>query len=362
LAVLSHELRTPLTPILALASLLARDEKLPAGFKDDLEMIRRNVELEARLIDDLLDLTRITQNKLRLFRQRVNVHELIRHVIEMCEMELRAKHIRFTRQLDADQCEVLADPARLQQVLWNLLKNAIKFTPEGGSISIESEIEGDRLTIRVIDNGIGIDSQTLPKLFNAFEQGSATVTRQFGGLGLGLAISKALIDAHGGKLEARSQGIGRGATFSIELPLHSRQQSSDSSGPASSPKVTPQTLRILLVEDHSDTQQMMARLLESAGHRVQTADCVNRALNVAASAQFDLVISDLGLPDGSGLDLMHQLRTRHGICGIALSGYGMEHDVQRSRAAGFAHHLTKPITPDRLEAAICQVLGIGKVL
>jgi len=356
LAVLSHELRTPLTPILAVASILARDKDLPAGLRNDVEMIRRNVELEARLIDDLLDLTRIAQGKLRLFRQKVDVGQLIAHVIEMCEMELRAKDIRFARQMEAGGCVVDGDPARLQQVLWNLLKNAIKFTPDGGAISICSRCEAEKVILSIADSGIGIDPQLLPRLFNAFEQGSATVTRQFGGLGLGLAISKALIDAHGGKLAVHSEGTGRGATFTIELPLDSRAKAADAAACPPSIITATYPLRILLVEDHDDTQQMMVRILEGCGHQVKTADCVNRALDVAATGQFDLVISDLGLPDGSGLDLMHQLRTRHGICGIALSGYGMEIDIQRSRAAGFAHHLIKPITPDGLEAAIWQVV------
>jgi PAS domain S-box-containing protein len=357
LAVLSHELRTPLTPILAVASMLARDKNLPAGLKEDVEMIRRNVELEARLIDDLLDLTRISQAKLRLFKQKVDIGELVGHVVEMCAIELRAKHIRFSQHMVAERCDVDGDPARLQQVLWNLLKNAIKFTPEGGSIAIQSRCEDQKLILSIADSGIGIDPQLLPKLFNAFEQGSPTVTRQFGGLGLGLAISKALIDAHGGKLEAHSEGIGHGATFTIQLPLTPSSKSKDATRGPAAPMATAHPLRILLVEDHGDTQQMMVRLLEGSGHQVRTADCVNSALDVAATCQFDLVISDLGLPDGSGLDLMHQLRKRHGICGIALSGYGMEIDIQRSREAGFAHHLTKPVTPDGLEAAIWQVVG-----
>ncbi len=222
LAVLSHELRTPLTPILAVASVLARDKDLPDNLRADVEMIRRNVELEARLIDDLLDLTRISQGKLRLFRENVDLHRLLGHVIEMCASELHAKQLKLDSHTQAKHCEINGDPARLQQVLWNLIKNAIKFTPDGGSITVRSCCDAERFTLSVADTGIGLSAEILPRLFNAFEQGSPAVTRQFGGLGLGLAISKALIDAHNGSLSAASDGIGKGATFTVQLPLAQR--------------------------------------------------------------------------------------------------------------------------------------------
>jgi signal transduction histidine kinase len=217
LAMLSHELRTPLTPVLMLAETLLASGKFPAKVRSALEVIQRNVELEAKLIDDLLDLTRITHKKLELQLQTVDVHQLLRAAIEICHCDVQAKGQRLAAKLKADRHLAQADPARLQQVFWNLIKNAVKFTPSEGTIHVQSANFGDKIRIRVKDSGVGIEKSLLQKIFKPFEQGGQKVTHEYGGLGLGLAISKATIDAHGGTLSADSAGKNKGAEFTVEL-------------------------------------------------------------------------------------------------------------------------------------------------
>jgi signal transduction histidine kinase/CheY-like chemotaxis protein len=366
LATLSHELRTPLTPVLALASSLQEDEALPNRVRQALAVIRRNVELEARLIDDLLDLTRISRGKLELRREVVDVRQLLAHAIEVCcGVELASGRIRLALDLGAREHRLWADAPRLTQVLWNLLNNAVKFTPQGGEtgeIRVRSweEDDGGILAIEVADNGIGIDPELLPRIFNAFEQTDRRITRRFGGLGLGLSLSRAIVAMHGGTLEAASAGTDQGSEFTLRLPA--------GDVPASAPEPTLERpveakaaspLKLLLVEDHADTAEAMADLLRALGHEVTVARSVGSALSAAEvqEGRFDLVVSDLGLPDGSGLDLMRELSSRYRLKGIALSGYGMEEDVLRSREAGFSKHLTKPVDMQALKAAILAFAG-----
>jgi PAS domain S-box-containing protein len=359
LAALSHELRTPLAPVLATVSGLADDERLPAAVRDRLAMVRRNVELEARLIDDLLDLTRIAHGKLELHPEVTDVREILEQSLQACcADDLASGRLVLALDFGTADHRIWADPPRLTQVFWNLLKNAVKFTPAGGSIHVHSRREegpeGARLVVEIADTGIGIEPDVLPRLFQGFEQGSRAITRQFGGLGLGLAISKAIVELHGGTLSAASEGQGRGARFVVELPAGELPAvGSRAAAPPLAAAV--EALRILLVEDHADTAEAMADLLGARGHRVTLAAGVAEAL-AAAERGFDLVISDLGLPDGSGHDLMRELVRRHGWKGIALSGYGMEEDVRRSREAGFALHLTKPVNLPALEEAIRRVV------
>ncbi len=356
LAALSHELRTPLTPVLMTVASMRQDPSLPRQFQSDLGLIHRNVELEARLIDDLLDLTRITRGKLVLHQETADLHEMIEHTLHTCcGPEVLPKPMEVTWHLRARKHCTFGDPARLQQVLWNLIKNALKFTPANGRIVVETRNpSADRIEVTVTDSGIGIPPEELPRLFEAFEQGNASITRRFGGLGLGLAISKAITDLHGGALRVRSEGRGRGSAFSLELnALESPRTAGlmampEPAGPARS-------LHILLVEDHEPTREVLARLLGRAGHRVQAAADVGGALGLAEMHTFDLLVSDLGLPDATGMDLMRDVKSRYGLRGIALSGYGMEEDIAAALAAGFAIHLTKPVDWNRLEAAISEV-------
>ncbi len=348
LAVLSHELRTPLTPVLGTVSLLQNEPHLDAEILENLEMIRRNVELEARLIDDLLDLTRIARGKVELSKRRVELGRVIGQTVEVCRPELEAQRLDFSVDIGPEAPYwIEADPARIQQVFWNLLKNAIKFTPPGGCVGIRCRRENGHVLVEVNDSGEGIEPEALTRIFNAFEQGEPSITRRFGGLGLGLAISKALMDLHGGTIEAHSEGKGKGATFRLRLPLvQPAAQPISPTSPADTGPVAasaPQTFKVLLVEDHHDTAKIICRLLERKGHLVHTAVDVATALELVGQHSFDLMISDLGLPDRSGLDLMRTLRADgHQFPAIALSGYGQEEDINNSREAGFNVHVVKP--------------------
>ncbi len=354
LAALSHELRTPLTPVLLRVAALASSPALPEGIRADLRMVQRNVELEAKLIDDLLDLTRVARGKLSLHFEATDVHPLLEHVVEICSEGIAGRGVAIVLEAGAGERHVRADAGRLQQVFWNLLKNAVKFTPDGGRIRVVSaNPEPGRITVAVIDPGIGIPPEELPRLFNAFEQESSETTRAFGGLGLGLAISKALVEQHGGELAGMSAGRGHGATFTVSLATVAAPEAVAPADLAVGAAEAP-ALRLLLVEDHPTTLEVMTELLELAGHEVRAATDLSSARSLAARHTFDLVVSDLGLPDGSGYELMDELRTGYGLRGIAVSGFGMEEDVRRSRAAGFLEHLVKPIDVDKLKGAIAR--------
>jgi signal transduction histidine kinase len=365
LATLSHELRTPLTPVLAVISSLEGDARLEARVRESLAMVRRNVELEARLIDDLLDLTRISRGKLELSRRPADLCQLVEQALEICcGQDMASGRLRIVKELAAENPTVWADAPRLSQVFWNLLNNAVKFTPQGGTITVRSWFEPGEIVVQISDTGVGIRPAALGHIFNAFEQGDLSTSRRFGGLGLGLAISKAIVELHGGRLSAESEGVGRGASFTVRLPMGRGQETveavrAERHGDPRAEAGRP--LHILLAEDHVDTAEALAALLAGLGHRVTVAGTVAAALAAAQEAAgapegaVDLVISDLGLPDGSGLDLMRELSCRYRLPGIALSGYGMEEDVQKSRQAGFARHLTKPVTLDLLKDVIDQV-------
>ncbi len=354
LAVLSHELRTPLTPVLATVTSLRGADDLPADLRGLIGMIRRNVEMEARVIDDLLDLTRFGRGEVALDPEALDVHESLGDVREIARGEAEAKPIDVVLALEAAEHHVWADPARMQQVFWNLMNNAVKFTPAGGRIVVRSANPAPgTLTVEVSDTGVGIGPDMLGRIFHPFEQAEQTLRRRFGGLGLGLTISRRLVEMHGGTLVASSAGTDRGATFTVTLettpppgasPRRDGVPALDGVAPGPSA-----ALRILLVEDHEDTRRAMSRLLRMQGHDVTTADTVRAALELAARETFDLLISDIGLPDGSGLELMQRLRQ---VRGIALSGFGSEDDRRRSREAGFAHHLTKPVNFRTLEQLI----------
>ncbi len=358
IATLSHELRTPLTPSLMTLSALARSEDLDAQLREELQMVQRNVELEARLIDDLLDLTRIAQGKIQLVPGTVDVHATLKHILENSRGEFEAKRLSVDVQFDAQRPWVSGDSARLQQVFWNLIKNAIKFTPDGGSILVRTSNEGNRLKVDFADNGIGISPELLPRIFHRFEQGGTAVTRQFGGLGLGLSICRAILELHNGAILADSRGEGWGSTFTVVLTaMNSAPVPRNVNDTQKLRLIGKLPRRILLVDDHEDTRQTLARLLTRAGYEVTAADCVGSALDRAQEAEFDLLVSDIGLPDGTGYDLMTELHEKFGLPGVAFSGFGMEHDVKRSLAAGFSAHLTKPIDFDRLKEAMTKALA-----
>ncbi len=356
LAVLSHELRTPLTPVLMAVAALEHDPELRRDVREDMVMIKRNIELEVKFIDDLLDVSRIGSGKVPLHIAPLDLNAAVREVCAGLRSQLLEQRVRLEMELSADIGLIAADAVRLQQVLSNVLRNAVKFTPEQGTIRVSSARLGPaRCEVRVCDSGIGIPPEMLPHIFDAFEQGDARVTRQFGGLGLGLTIAKALVELHGGSIRAESAGSGQGATFIIELP--GEQPASESATPPAVPDgELPGRLRLLIVEDHDDTARALRRLMTKAGYAVSIASNVVTALALAARETFDLLISDLGLPDGTGYDVMTGLQKIQPLPGIAMSGYGMEDDVRRSREAGFGAHLVKPVEVPKLIAAIRQVM------
>jgi len=363
LATLSHELRTPLTPVLTAVTAIKPRELSPGELEDLFAIIRRNVLLEARLIDDLLDLTRITKGKLLLDLQPCDVHDILRHAIETCREEITAKKMNLTVDLSASASLVVADSARLQQVFWNLLKNAVKFTPANGAIFVTTrDLARRRMEITIRDTGIGITSDVMPNIFRAFDQGLEEIPRRFGGLGLGLAIAGALVEAHRGAIHAESGGRDQGATFFVDLPLaqveaapgRSAEARPEPEGVDPPPKISG---RVLLVEDHVDSARVLAGLMRRRGLDVVVARGIEEAAQVFEAGNFDVLVSDIGLPDGTGLDLLSRISGIRQIPAIALSGYGTEADAARSREAGFREHLVKPVEWPKLNAAIVRILA-----
>jgi PAS domain S-box-containing protein len=359
LATLSHELRTPLNPVLLIASDASTNRDLPPRVRADFNSIRKNVEMEARLIDDLLDLTRIARGKIILEKHFINLRSVLQDAIAQVREEMGQKRINLDLQLKASQHTVYADAVRLQQIFWNLLKNAVKFTPEGGQVSIETGMSENKLSVKISDTGIGMTPEELAGIFKAFSQGdhAAANGHRFGGLGLGLSISQKLTELHSGRITASSEGRNKGSTFTVELPLVTEMEANGKSGThgsleESSPGPAARSIRILLVEDHEPTRTTLAALLSRRRYDVIAAGTVAEARALAGSRNFDLLITDIGLPDGNGYDLMNELGKKNHLRGIALTGYGMDHDVARSENAGFDAHLTKPVRIQSLEEAL----------
>jgi PAS domain S-box-containing protein len=354
LAALSHELRNPLSPVLMISTAMELDRALSPEVREQAATIRRNAEMETRLIDDLLDHTRIGHGKLALVVASVDVHGILRETEEIVRSESRAKRITIEYQLEATQRYVLGDGARLKQIFWNVIKNAVKFTPEGGKVRVATSNDADEVLVAIADTGVGIAPEALPHVFHAFDQGNLP-GGSFGGLGLGLAISRALVEMHHGSIVAESAGIGHGATFSIKLKT-TAPPANASSGVSPLPTRAAH-LRLLLVEDHESTREVLARILRRAGHEVHTAGSAAEAMTLAnAPERFDALISDLGLPDLSGLDLLKAIRANHPqLPAIALSGYGMEEDVKRAHDAGFNAHVVKPVPFDQLRVLLDQI-------
>lgn len=356
LAMLSHELRTPLTPVLATLNLWQNNDQVPEALKPDVHMLRRNVILEARIIDDLLDLTRIARGVLSFTPEEVDVHDLINLLLDLIESEAREKRVELERDLKAERHFVNTDPGRLQQVLWNIVRNAINFTDAKGKVTVQTRSDHEDLQIIVSDTGIGMTRETLDRLFTPFEQADRNRSIRYGGLGLGMAISHALVQLMEGSLTAESKGLGTGSRFTITLagspePAASSKLLRPRSAPPSKSR------KILLVEDHIDTLVALARLLRNRGHEVQTASSIKSAIELIERNNFDVLLCDIGLPDGTGYDLVSQIRATQKTPAIALTGFGTSNDVERARKAGFDAHLTKPVDLNRLEATIQSLPG-----
>ena len=370
LSIVSHELRTPLTPVLLCVSDLQRDPALSNRAREELAMIREQIELEAQVIDDLLDLTRIGQGRLVLHQVPTDAHELLREALAMAGREIREKQIRVTTELAATCSGMVADPRRLRQVFWNVIANAVKFTPAGGAVSVRTYDRSDapgragpctRLAVEVTDTGVGFRPETVDQLFRPFEQAEQSLTRRFGGLGLGLTIAKELVDLHRGAIAASSAGPDRGATFTLDFPA--TPAVTEGAAATGQPAAAARPLHILLVEDNPQTLHAMARILRHAGHKVHTATTSDSALRAIEDEPVNLLLCDIGLPDGSGWELLRRASAIRTVPAVALSGFGSDEDIDRSRRAGFAAHLVKPVTQQKLLDAIRQATpppGLGR--
>jgi signal transduction histidine kinase len=355
LAMLSHELRTPLTPVLATLNLWEASEDLPAALQPEVQMLRRSIEMEARIIDDLLDLTRIGRGLLSFSPENADVHAIVNFLIGLSRSEFLTKELKTDLQLKATRHHVHTDAARLQQVLWNILRNAIKFTDNRGTITVvTSNDEANKIEIAITDTGIGMTPETISKLFVPFEQADPTRNRRYGGLGLGMAISSALVDLLEGEVRAESPGLGKGSTFVVSFstvdPAANGADADRIEG------FSRDRVRVLLLEDHDDTARALTRLLESRGYRIKTASTISAALQSVESHEFDLLLCDLGLPDGTGVEFISKVREQRKTPAIALTGFGMQQDVDRAREAGFNAHLTTPVSLQKLEMTIARLL------
>ncbi len=365
LAMVSHELRTPLSSILGWTSVLNNDLSLaPKG----IEIIERNARVQQRIVDDMLDVSRIIAGKLRLDTEPVDLAVLAREVLESFRPAGSAKQIELMFASTEASCRLAGDGARLRQVVTNLLSNAIKFTPEGGRVWLEVERLGDRVVLRMTDTGRGIDPAFLPHVFERFSQGDVTsATRsRGGGLGLGLAIVRHLVDIHGGSIEVSSQGAGRGATFTVTLPVKPfsapvrKARSSDATTSTSASPSSRQNrlvgLRVLVVEDEADSRELIELLLESEGAVVHAAESADAAVNALGSFCADVVLSDIGMPGRDGYWLAGEIRRRApGVPAIALTAYATEEDIRRASDAGFVHHVGKPVDPEHLVSALIRL-------
>jgi CheY-like chemotaxis protein len=360
LAMLSHELRTPLTPCLLIIAALETDSALPAHLMENVQMLRRNIEHEQQLVGDLVDVSAALHGKLPLRCEVIDFQKMLMHVVEVSKAEMDAKAIELTFACSDLHLPVVADRVRLRQVLCNLLRNAIKFTPAGGKIEIgATDISGTLIRVWVKDNGIGIDPQVLPRLFVPFQQADASTASKYGGLGLGLAIARNIAELHQGSLYAESDGLGHGATFVLEIPVlpPSRLPKGWSSDAPQFAVAHVPPMAILLVEDHLDTASAMCRLLQALSHEVTCVHTATAALAVARLQAFDLILSDIQLPDLSGWEFLRELRTFSRVPAIAVSGCGSADYRVRAAKAGFQHYLVKPVQPADVRQCLAEAFA-----
>lgn len=356
IAVLSHELRTPLTPVTAGLDLLEDELKNYDGASDSptvreaLKMVRRNLDMETTLINDLLDVSAAAHGKFDLEFALVDLAVVLRQSLSLFQEGINRKNVALDVQLHTDKTFVVGAEVRLHQVINNLLSNAVKFTPERGRIDIRLEGDAGLLRLSVQDSGCGIDAQSLERIFQPFEQGDRQTAKSRAGLGLGLTIARTIAESHHGRLIAQSAGPGRGAIFTLELPLAQQQQRPASPPPSQNGESDRIKPKILLVEDHADTLQTLALLLRKAGYTVETAENIREAETLLSRCE--VLITDIGLPDGNGCDLMTRFKASGGTHGIAISGFGQVDDIARSKRVGFLKHFTKPVDLGALKAAV----------
>ena len=356
LALLAHELRNPLAPVRYALELmrkpgLSSDQRAAAR-----AVIERQVGLIARLLDDLLDVSRITQGKLVLMTEPTDLQSIIAIALESAQPILDAKHHRLIAQLPATPIRIDADPLRLAQVFANLLINAAKFTDPNGRIEIDAVRQGPLIQVTVRDNGMGIPEAMMPRLFTMFSQASSVRTRPDSGLGVGLSLARGLVELHGGNIEAHSAGVGLGSEFVVRLPLAAGALYSAASQAAVVPAST--EVRVLVVDDNQDATDCCKKLLELSGYRVETAYTATRGLQLAEEFHPEIMLLDIGLPDLDGYEMARRIRGADwGVRPvlIAVTGWGQSHDRQRAYDAGFDHHVTKPLAAERLEAILGSI-------
>lgn len=358
LATLSHELRTPLTPVLGWINLLRNGNLDSAGVEQALDAIERNARLQSRLIDDLLDISRIATGKLRFDPKPGDLNMVVEASAETVRSSAAVRRVELETQLFDEPLVVLCEPVRLQQIVWNLLSNAIKFTEAGGRVRVHTEKDEQNASVIVEDTGIGIAPDFLPHVFDRFRQADGSRTRRHGGLGLGLAIVQALAKLHGGSVRAESEGVGRGSRFIFTLPLAATEKYVDEHEEHHLPSEVNQ--QVLIVEDSPDTLSLLCTLFEQKGCRIMPATSGEEALRLALENRPTIIVSDIGMPSMDGYDLLTNLRRLPGLSdvpAIAISGYAMEEDRERAAAAGFVAHLAKPVNVEELFALIQKLIS-----
>jgi len=385
LATVSHELRTPLSAILGWAA-IARQKAVAPDVERALSTIERNARAQMRIIEDVLDVGRIVSGKMKLEIAATDVEEAVEGAVEAVRPSADAKQLALAVDVDADVGVIAADPERLQQIVWNLLSNAIKFTPKGGRVAVSARRTGSTVVVVVRDDGQGVAPEFLPHLFEPFRQADGSTTRRHGGLGLGLAIVKQLVDAHGGTITAHSDGQGRGASFTVELPAraasaasggraHVNHESQPPEGPpslgaqlsaaaTSAEDIRLDGVRLLVVDDDDDSRDLIGYMLEGQGATVACASSAAEALGLLAESRPDVLVSDIGMPDVNGYSLIRRVRRLPGERGgrtpaIALTAYARTEDGERAFAAGFQAHVTKPVDLGRLTALVANLAGIS---
>lgn len=371
LASLSHELRTPLNAILGWAQLLRSRPPSAAFLEQGLETLERNAKLQAQLIDDLLDMSRILSGRVRLDVQHVNIDQAVEAAVEAIRPAAEAKQIHVQVALDRQAGSVSGDPTRLQQVFWNVLSNAVKFTPRGGRVEIALKRVDSHVEVVISDTGIGIAPDFLPSVFERFRQADASTTRRHGGLGLGLSIARQLVELHGGSIRAESAGPGHGAAFSVELPLAAvtcgdrdgwRARPQPAAGVADlSFRVSLAGVSVLVVDDDLDARRLIALILEACGARVEAVPSARAALEALARQRPDVIVSDIGLPEQDGYALMQAVRALGDECrdipALALTAFARSEDRRRALMAGFQLHVAKPVEPAELCTAVASLAG-----
>jgi signal transduction histidine kinase/CheY-like chemotaxis protein len=379
LSTVSHELRTPLNAILGWSQLLkgrdtAGDEDLAMG----LAVIDRNARAQVQLIEDLLDMGRIISGKVRLELRELDLQEVIHIAVSSVAPSAEAKGVRLLKSLSSRSIIVRGDPDRLQQVVWNLVSNGIKFTPKGGEIRVTVQPEGDMAEFSVSDTGQGIKSEFLPYVFDRFRQADGSTTRKYGGLGLGLAIVKNLVELHGGNVRIASGGEGLGATVTVQIPLSSASMPAGGSGREAKAGFTEQTdddacshfnlsgLTVLIVDDAADARDILARMLEDCHVRVQQASSAEEAMSILSEERTDVLVSDIGMPEMDGYEFIRRVRAQtdgksRNVPAVALTAFARSEDRTRALLAGFQMHLAKPVQPTELMAAIGSLAGKTRI-